>query len=147
MRDLQQKVAYVQGLSDGLDLENSKEGRIISEMLGILEGMADYIDSLQEQLEDMEDYIESIDSDLSDVEDEIFGDEEEGGEDDMVDVECPNCHEQVCFDSAILYDDDLIEVTCPNCNAVVFVNDGSCDGCECECGCEEGDTDEAKKEE
>ena len=59
---------------------------------------------------------------LADVEDEVF-DVDDDEDDDMVDVECPNCHEQVCFDASILYDDDLIEVTCPNCGAVVFVND------------------------
>jgi len=140
MKELLQKVAYVQGLADGLNLEESKEGRVIQELLSIVETAADYIAVLQEQLDDMEDYIESIDSDLADVEEELFGDEEdeEFDEDDMVDVECPNCHEQVCFDASILYDDDLIEVTCPNCDAVVFVNDGDeCCDCGCDCGCEE----------
>ena len=41
----------------------------------------------------------------------------------MIDVECPNCHEIVRFDSAILDDEDLVEVTCPVCNAVVYTND------------------------
>ena len=39
-----------------------------------------------------------------------------------MEVTCPNCGEEVCFDSDILYDEDLIEVTCPACGAVVFVN-------------------------
>ena len=62
----------------------------------------------------------------------------------MVDVECPNCHETVCFDESILYDEDPIEVICPNCEAVVFSNedefeveDGDEDGCSCGCGCSE----------
>lgn len=122
MKELLQKVAYLQGLADGLELDESKEGRIIKEILSVLDLMTDYIGAIDEQVEDMEDYLESIDSDLADVEDEVF-DAEEDDEDDMVDVECPNCHEQVCFDASILYDDDLIEVTCPNCGAVVFVND------------------------
>ena len=121
MKELLQKVAYLQGLADGLELEDSKEGRLIKEMLTVLDAMTDYIGALDEQMEDMEDYLESLDSDLADVEEEVFEFDDE--DDDMVDVECPNCHEQVCFDSSILYDDDLIEVTCPNCGAVVFVND------------------------
>lgn len=128
MKDVLKQVAYLQGLADGLELEDSKEGRVISEMLNLLEDMADYIDSLREQQEDMEDYMESIDSDLSDLEDEVYGDEDCRCEDgccgeDMIDVECPNCHEIVCFDSAILDDEDLVEVTCPVCNAVVYTND------------------------
>ena len=121
MKEILQKVAYLQGLADGLELEDSKEGRLIKEMLTVLDAMTDYIGALDEQIEDMEDYLESLDSDLADVEEEVFEFDDE--DDDMVDVECPNCHEQVCFDSSILYDDDLIEVTCPNCGAVVFVND------------------------
>ena len=123
MKELLQKVAYLQGLADGLELEDSKEGRLIKEILTVLEVMSDCIGAIDDQVEDMEDYLESIDSDLADVEDEVFDIDDEDEDDDMVDVECPNCHEQVCFDSSILYDDDLIEVTCPNCGAVVFVND------------------------
>lgn len=122
MKELLQKVAYLQGLADGLELEESKEGRIIRELLSVLELMTDYMGAMDEQIEDMEDYLESLDSDLSDIEDDFYGADEEDEDEDMVDVECPNCHEQVCFDSSILYDDDLIEVTCPNCGAVVFVN-------------------------
>lgn len=128
MKDVLKQVAYLQGLADGMELEDSKEGRVISEMLNLLEDMADYIDFLREQQEDMEDYMESIDSDLSDLEDEVYGDEECCCDDtccseDMIDVECPNCHEIVRFDSAILDDEDLVEVTCPVCNAVVYTND------------------------
>lgn len=120
MKELLQKVAYLQGLADGMELEESKEGRLIREILNVLDAMADYIGALDDQVDDIEDYLESIDADLADVEDEVFGEEED---EDVVDVECPNCHEQVCFDSSILYDEDLIEVTCPNCGAVVFTND------------------------
>jgi len=125
MKDLQQKVAYLQGLADGLELDDSKEGKVIDAMLGVLEDVAERLAFLQGQQEDLEDYLESIDSDLADLEDDFYGDEddEEDEDDGMVDVECPACHEQVCFDEAILYDEDLIEVTCPNCGAVVFTND------------------------
>ena len=131
MKDLQKKVAYLQGLAEGMDLDHSKEGKLIGEILGVLESMSDYIAYLQQQQEDLEDYLESVDSDLSDLEDEVFGDEDDEDEDEdddvdednLIDVECPNCHETVCFDSAILYDDQPTEVTCPVCDAVVFSND------------------------
>ena len=44
---------------------------------------------------------------------------------DYVEVECPQCHDIICFESDIVDDEDIIEVTCPNCSKVVFVNDGS----------------------
>ena len=124
MKDLEQKVAYLQGLADGLGLEDSKEGRVISEMLGVLEDMAENISFLREEQDDLLEYVEGIDNDLSDLEDDFYeeDDDETDADEDLVEIECPNCHETVCFDSAILYEDDLIEVTCPVCDTVVFVN-------------------------
>ena len=134
MKDLQQKVAYLQGLSDGLELDDSREGKVIGEMLKVLEDVAEQLAFLQGQQEDLEDYLESIDSDLADLEDDVYGEEDDEDEDDgMVDVECPVCQEQVCCDEAILYDEDVIEVTCPSCGAVVFTNDSGLEPCECEC--------------
>jgi ribosomal protein S27E len=125
MKDLEQRVAYLQGLADGLNMEDSKEGKVISEMLGVLEEIVERLAFLREEQEDMLEYVEGLDDDLSDLEDDFYDEDDEDEEDedgDFVEIECPNCHETVCFDSAILYDDDLIEVTCPVCDTVVFVN-------------------------
>ncbi len=125
MKDLQQKVAYLQGLAKGMELADSKEGKIIDEILEVLDDVAGQIQFLKDEHADLEDYVESIDSDLADLEDEFYEDEScccDDDDDDYVEVECPNCHEQVCFDSSIIYDDDLIEVTCPVCDAVVYCN-------------------------
>ena len=124
MRELLKKVAYLQGLTDGMELEDSKEGKVINGILEVLEDMAEYLHSLTEQQNDLEDYLEPVDSDLGDVEEVVFEEEDYEDEDeDYVDVECPTCHEVVCFDRSILYDEDPIEVVCPNCEGVVFSND------------------------
>ena len=104
--------------------------------------MAEEMADLREQHEDLEDYVETIDSDLATVEEVVYEDEED--DDDYVEVECPNCHEQVCFDAAILDEEDPIEVTCPCCNAVVYDSDEDRDdfcgcGCGCDCDCSCGD--------
>ena len=124
MKDLEQKVAYLQGLADGLGLDDSKEGKVIAEMLDVLEDIVEQLAFLREEQDDLMEYVEGIDDDLSDLEDDFYDedDEDEDEDEDYVEIECPNCHETVCFDSAILYEDDLIEVTCPVCDTVVFVN-------------------------
>jgi len=125
MKGLQQKVAYLQGLADGMGLDDSKEGKIISGILDLLEDVTEHMAYLREAQEDLEEYVESIDGDLSDLEDDFYEEDEDDDldeEEDYVEIECPNCHEHVCFDSSILYEDDLIEVTCPICDAVVFIN-------------------------
>jgi len=129
VKDLQQQVAYLQGLAKGIEIDKSKEGKLIAEILDLLEDMTEQMAIMIDEQTDLEDYLESIDNDLSDLEDDFYEENDEcccdeDDSDDYVDVECPNCHEEVCFDSAILYDDDMIEVTCPNCGAVVFCNDG-----------------------
>ncbi|TEB08956.1 hypothetical protein Pmgp_03501 [Pelotomaculum propionicicum] len=126
LNDLKTKVAYLQGLSAGLDFNaDSKEGKLLKGIIEVLDEFADSVVDLEEAQEQMEDYLESIDEDLYHLEDEVY--EEDGLNtcaDHYLEVDCPRCGETVCFDSEILEDDDIVEVTCPNCDEVVFVNDG-----------------------
>ncbi|HEX3033399.1 MAG TPA: AraC family transcriptional regulator [Bacillota bacterium] len=128
--ELKERISYLQGLADGLDINaDSKEGRLIREMLDVLDDMADTIVDLEARQEELEEYTETISEDLSDLEDEVYEecDDDEctcGHEDGFIDVECPKCHEIVCFEEDILDDEEVAEVTCPNCGEVVFVNDG-----------------------
>lgn len=122
MNELKTKVAYLHGLSNGLDIgAESKEGKLLQGIIEVLDEFADSVGSLEETQEEMEDYLDSIDEDLFHLEDEIYEDEDDY--DKFVEVECPGCEETVCFDAGILDDEDIVEVTCPNCNQVVFVND------------------------
>ena len=123
MSDLKSKVAYLQGLSTGLNLEGeSKEGKIIQNIISVLEEFADSFSELENAQEQLEDYVETIDEDLYSLEADL---NEEDDMEDYVEVDCPRCGETVMFDSGIIEDDDIIEVTCPNCDEVVFVNDDS----------------------
>lgn len=121
MKNIKERIAYLQGLAQGLDMdESSKEGKVLAGIIDVLGEMADQLDDIEVAQTDLEEYVESIDEDLYDLEGEFFGDDPD---DDMVEVECPKCREIVCFDSDIVDDEDLIEVTCPNCDEVVYVND------------------------
>lgn len=122
MRDIAEKVSYLQGLSEGLNIsEGSPQGKIISGILSVLEELSDTVINLQCEMDEFREYVESIDDDLFDLEESIYDDE------DLIEVECQNCGEELVFDSDIMDDDDVIEVICPNCNEVVYVNDGSFD--------------------
>lgn len=125
MSDLKTRVAYLQGLSTGLDLGESKEGKLLRGIIEVLDDFAESVGGLAEGQEQLEDYLESIDEDLYQLEDEVF--EKDAGHcgcgENYLEVDCPKCGESVCFEADILEDDDLVEVTCPNCDEVVFVND------------------------
>lgn len=123
MQDLREKVAYLQGLSKGLDLSpDTKEGRVLTNVIDVLEDVVSSLDSLWVAHQELEEYMETIDEDLCDLEAEE--DNEDG---DYIEVQCPRCHDMVYFDADVIDDDDVIEVTCPNCDEVVFINDGSFD--------------------
>lgn len=145
MKDLKQQVAYLQGLAEGLGIsDETKEGKVIKQIIDVLEGMMLSIDDLKAQQADMETYLESIDDDLNDLEDDFYEDEED--ETDYVEVKCPRCQDIVCFDADILDDEDLVEVTCPRCNEVVFINDGSYDEPSSCCDGHDGECDECDEE-
>ncbi|MGI6491775.1 MAG: AraC family transcriptional regulator [Peptococcaceae bacterium] len=124
MSDLKARVAYLQGLSDGLEIRaDSKEGKLLQGIIDVLGDFAETVEGLKQGQENLEDYIESIDEDLYHLEEGYSDGDHCREEDEYIEVTCPACNEIVCFDAEIVDDDDIIEVTCPNCDAVVFVND------------------------
>ncbi|MEW6276073.1 MAG: CD1247 N-terminal domain-containing protein [Bacillota bacterium] len=123
--ELKSKVAYLQGLSSGMNLNpETTEGKLFQSIIGVLEEFAESFDQLEKSHEELEDYLETVDQDLTTLEEEFYGRNKEVTDDaEYVEVECPNCGETVCFDADILEDDATVEIICPNCDEVVFVND------------------------
>ena len=111
---ISEKVAYLKGLAEGLDLdvEKSKEGKLISVMIGILEEMAMSIEDLEENDLDLGEEIDALSDDLADVEEVVFGEDDDEDEDDYFEVECPNCEEPLIIDDEVLAE-GIIQ--CPNC--------------------------------
>ena len=118
---ISEKVAYLKGLAEGLalDTEKSKEGKLISVMIGILEEVGLSLEDMEENALNLGEEIDALSDDLADVEsivydeDEDDEDENEEDEEDGFEVECPNCDEPL-----FIGDDELAEgvVVCPNCN-------------------------------
>ena len=78
---ISEKVAYLKGLAEGLDLDTakSKEGKLISVMIGILEEIGMSIEDLEENTVALGEEIDVLSDDLSDVEDCCCGDGDEDG--------------------------------------------------------------------
>lgn len=73
MTDLRARVAYLQGLAEGMALDDStREGRLLGEMIDVLEAIAGTVDDLGEQNRQLEEYICEMDQDLSEVEEEVL---------------------------------------------------------------------------
>ena len=118
---ISEKVAYLKGLSEGLNLdtEKSKEGKLISVMIGILEEIGLSIEDLEENTQALGEEIDVLSDDLSDVEDVVFDEDEDEDEDDedydddWFEVECPTCEEPLVIDDKALADG---MIQCPNCH-------------------------------
>ena len=110
---ISEKVAYLKGLAEGLNLdtEKSKEGKLISVMIGILEEVGLSIEDLEENALALGEEIDVLSDDLADVESVVFGEDDEEDE-DYFEVECPNCEEPIIIDDEAL---EAGEVECPNC--------------------------------
>ena len=120
---ISEKVAYLKGLAEGLniDTEKSKEGKLINVMIGILEEIGLAIEDLEENSLALGEEIAVLSDDLADVEAVVFDDEDEDDydedeeeefDDDWFEVECPNC------DEVLVVDEDAREdgyIKCPNC--------------------------------
>ena len=150
-----EKVAYVRGLMEGLDLDaDKKEVKVLNAVIELLDDMAATVSELEEGYQDMADQLDEVDADLGDLEEEFYGgcdddecdcccgdDDEEDLEDEMDDcyyeVTCPSCQETICLSEDLIAEG---KIDCPNCGETLeFDLDGieeeeSCD-CGCGCGC------------
>ena len=139
---ISEKVAYLKGLAEGLDLDTakSKEGKLISVMIGILEEIGMSIEDLEENTVALGEELDAVSDDLADVEKAVFEDDEDDcccddEDDDFFEVECPNCGE------TLVIDEDVLEegaIQCPNCKekfALDLSDDCCCGDDDCGCGC------------
>ena len=122
--EITEKVAYLKGLTEGLARDTeTKEGKIISAMIDILDDMALELQDHQDQLTELSDGLDAVSDDLEDVEDIVYDvdeadyddedeDEEDDDSEDCYATTCPTCEETIYFDESILEDGEVI---CPNC--------------------------------
>ena len=126
--ELSNKAAYLQGLVDGLGVdESTKEGKIIKAMSALLAEMAEALESVDEDLSRAYDQINDLSDELEDLEADLYEDEDddEDDEDDEEDADDAN-------------DDDIAsepfyEVACPNCGETVYVSEDDLDAGEANC--------------
>lgn len=157
--NMTEKVAYIRGLMEGLELDASKkEVKVLNALVEILDDMAATVSELEEGYQDMADQLDEVDADLGDLEEEFYGgcdcddddcdcccdDDDDLDLEDMDDcyyeVTCPSCRETICLSEDLLAEGQM---ECPNCGETLeFDLNGIADetedanGCGCGCGCE-----------
>ncbi len=134
--NISEKVAYLKGLAEGMELEDSKEGKLIKTIMDILDDMAEEICDVEDYCDELDEQLNAVDEDLANLENEFYGDDEcdcccDDDDDECYEVECPSCHD------VIYLDDEMLEegkIACPNCGTELEFDFDECDGdCDC-CG-------------
>ncbi len=139
--DIGEKIAYIAGLAEGLDIDKSKkEGKLLAAIVEALGEIVEEIKNISEDLSDVEDLVDELDEDLGAVEEELFFDEDDEDDDgdifdfdddDCYEITCEKCGDQVYVDCDMIMSDEPI--SCPNCGEPIefeFECDGECDSCE-----------------
>ena len=122
--ELNKKAAYLQGLVDGLGIDDTtKEGKIIKAMSALLGEMAEAIESVDEDLSRAYDQINDLSDELEDLEADLY--EEEDDEDDS-DAEEETDEDDDANDDDIA-SEPFYEVACPNCGETVYVSEDDLD--------------------
>ncbi len=137
---ISEKVAYIQGLFDGLklDTENSSEARILSEVLDVLREVGQQLDGMDAAMDQFDEELDTLGDTVAELEEAVFDDEDErdadfdggdDGEEDFFEIPCPTCGEDLVVDDEALA---AGVVDCPVCGgkfALSFEDDadGSAD--------------------
>ena len=133
--ELNKKAAYLQGLVDGLGIDDTtKEGKIIKAMSTLLGEMAEVIESVDEDLSRAYDQINDLSDELEDLEADLYEEDEDGESEDAEDEDSGDDDD----DDDDAKDDDIAsepfyEVACPNCGETVYVSEDDLDAGEANC--------------
>ena len=138
---IEKKVAYLKGLAEGLALvENKPETKIINAMLDVLDELAMSVTDLEDAMDIFSEQLDAVDEDLDELEEYIFEDDFDDDcdcdcccddDDELYEIACPLCGEEILLDEEML-DEEIIE--CPGCGEKLEL-DIDFDDCECDCDC------------
>lgn len=122
---ISEKVAYIQGLYDGLGLDGEKSGeaRILSEVLDVLKEVGQQLDGMDAAMDEFDEELDALSDTVADLEDAVFDDEEEDDDgfniledddldEDFFEIPCPSCGEDLVVDDEALA---AGVVDCPAC--------------------------------
>lgn len=136
--DICEKIAYIKGLAEGLELDGStKEGKILNAIIDLLGDITEEICDIEEGCDELCEQIDAVDEDLASLEEIIYDEDDDCDcdcddccdcDDEVYEIECPACNDVIYLDADMLEEEGMV---CPNCGTdLEFDFD-----CDCECGC------------
>lgn len=124
MDNLGNKLAFLQGVLEGAELDQTKkETKIVNNIVELLDGVVSSVSDLETQVADLTLQVDEIDRDLAECEEQFFGDccdcddcSSADYDDIYYEVTCPNCNKIICLDQSIM---DKGGMDCPNCGELL----------------------------
>lgn len=157
---LSEKAAYVKGLMDGLNIDDStKEGKVLLAIYDLVSEMANTVDEIDADVDDIVEFCNVLDEDLQTVEDYLLDEDDDDDDDCDCDCDCCDC-DCDCddCDCDCCCEDDVYTCECPTCGDIIeltipMIEEGSinCPGCgellefdveEEDCDCEDCEDEE-----
>ena len=121
---LSEKSAYLKGLMEGMKLDTeTNEGKLISEIISMLQDVAENVSDLEEVVDCISDELDCIEEDLDNIDDYLMDDDDDEYDDydedeDYEDDEDDDDQNEYDFGRETLY-----EVKCPTCDAVITIDE------------------------
>ena len=138
--NLTDKMAYLRGMVDGmeLDLTSTKEGKVLGQLLDVMQDLTAYVSDLQTQVDELTEVCDLFDQDLGDLEDIVYDEDDEDDEEPEEEEEDTEEDDNDDFDDDDFDDDDdetLYETVCPSCNNVIALSESVLEEGEMPCPC------------
>jgi DNA-directed RNA polymerase subunit delta len=126
MDDLRAKVSYLQGLAEGLEIEQgSGEGRVICAMLTLMGDMADQMEDVVTGQGELAQYLDDVDFDLGALEEAVYVD---GADDQVYFTPDPESLQEQMGRTATDQDVEIAIVACPSCGEELVAAAGDMGG-------------------
>ncbi len=114
---MKEKVAYLKGMAEGMNIGSEGKDKLLSAMISTMDEMADAIDENEAAMAEIDECLDDIYDELDNIDDYLSDDDSEEDDDDFVELQCPECGETIYFDEDMLESGE--ELLCPNCNALL----------------------------
>lgn len=149
--NLTEKISYIKGLVEGLNLDESKaEVKVINAIIDLLDDMALEVTDMEDLYDELSAQVDEIDQDLATLESDVYDDDIDcdcddccDSEDDFIDdenpfyeVTCGACNQKINVSEDVLLEG---EIECPNCGELLefdfsgLFDDDCCDDDCCSC--------------
>lgn len=127
METIGEKVSYLKGLCEGLNISDEKEGKVLKGIIDVLADISAAIEDVEDDVFELNELCDELDQDLGALEEDFYDEEcsccdcdcdcDEDGE--FYEITCDKCGELIYLEDSEIFDDGVI---CPECGEKIDVD-------------------------